>query len=108
MRVPLPRRVLKHRTTLERAIGDLFHRHHPLQMLGEARTLVGQLNGDENDDYDLKAAMLYLVISRLAKGNLSFFPLLLDESLNDDEDEANIDLKWSKHSPEAPLINGED
>lgn len=82
---------------------DLYTRHHPLQKLGEARTLISELGGDQDNDEDLKAAMLYQVISRLAKGNLSFFPLLLDEALNEDEDDADVDPKWLKHKPRLPV-----
>lgn len=52
--------------------------------------------------------MLYQVISRLSKGNLSFFPLLLDDSLDEDNDSLNSDPKWAKYEPEIPETYWDD
>lgn len=62
---------------------QVYSEFHPLRMLGEARTLILYLHGDEWSDTDLRAAMLYQLISRLSKSNLALFDILLQEKSQD-------------------------
>lgn len=62
---------------------QLYGTYHPLKMLGEARTLATILRGRVNRDADIKAAMLYVVISRISNANPAVFDLLLDVDRQD-------------------------
>lgn len=58
---------------------QVYSEFHPIQMLEAARTLIQYLHGDECSDTDLRAAMLYQVISRLSISKPDFFDILLEE-----------------------------
>lgn len=61
------------------AMKHLYGESHPLQMLAEARMFARSLSRrSANEDARLRAAMLYQVISRLAKEIPSFFEVILD------------------------------
>lgn len=79
IRVPLPRPLLASGTHLLSALSALYTEVHPLQMLGEARTMAFELAGNPADDDDLRAGMLYVILSRLARRPPGFWDITTGE-----------------------------